>query len=591
MEEKQNNKVIHYIWYGGNPLSELTKKCIASWKKYLPDFEIKEWNESNFDVNQCPFIKEAYEQKKWAFVADYTRFKVLEEYGGMYLDTDMEITKDVSEFLEKDLFMGVEDSKMINAAVVWVKEAHNPQIQDLVKIYESKKHFNETGDLYEESVPKVLTKYFSQFGFDGQKDEIQIFNDNKSWIYPMEYFYPKSYDYQNNRFTENSAMIHHFDATWISPMEKFKTKMKRQNMVWVVYVIDFFVWLKHKIKYFSSYKSVSVFLLMFTILMLAMLSITSVSNPDYSSSAIQVTCFSVLWAYVTTKLINIDINKYGDKLTNTNSDDGEYRKVKFNLSQLEAFQSREKKIFISQIILTIIVALLPILHMFTSTLNSAFGFIMLNIINTYFIYLGINTKFKFRILELVPLGIILAMNFVLYPTNGVLLSVLSFGYILYNMFKNNVVKKRKVAYVASYATSLLVLTVLSLLIPKINNFKALEFKMNLGQETQLSRTIDIDAVTQFNAGKSLFANNINSVAKSSFVFSNTFQLILGIVLTLLIVVISKDRKYLVFILLAFVNTIGIMGESQASFGLALVLNLLLILFLMHKGLQKIFDKE
>ena len=68
MERKANNKIIHYIWFGGNPISELTKKCIQTWKKFLPDFEIKEWNESNFDVNQCPFVKEAYEQKKWAFV-------------------------------------------------------------------------------------------------------------------------------------------------------------------------------------------------------------------------------------------------------------------------------------------------------------------------------------------------------------------------------------------------------------------------------------------------------------------------------------------------------------------------------------------
>ena len=161
---EKNNKIIHYIWFGGNPISELTKKCIATWKKYLPDFEIKEWNETNFDVTQCTFVKEAFEQKKWAFVADYTRFKVLEEYGGIYLDTDMEITADISKFLEDDLFLGVEDSKQINAAVVWAKEAHNPYIKDIVDIYESKKKFNETGNLYDESVPKVLTKYFEKYG-------------------------------------------------------------------------------------------------------------------------------------------------------------------------------------------------------------------------------------------------------------------------------------------------------------------------------------------------------------------------------------------------------------------------------------------
>lgn len=84
-------KVIQYCWFGNSPLSELAQECITSWKKYCPEYEIKEWNESNFDVNCCDFVKEAYEMKKWAFVSDYARLKIIYEQGGIYLDTDVRI--------------------------------------------------------------------------------------------------------------------------------------------------------------------------------------------------------------------------------------------------------------------------------------------------------------------------------------------------------------------------------------------------------------------------------------------------------------------------------------------------------------------
>ena len=86
-------KVIHYCWFGGNPLPEMALKCIESWKKFLPDYEIKEWNEKNFDLNICEYVKEAYQAKKWAFVSDYARFWILYHEGGVYFDTDVEVIK------------------------------------------------------------------------------------------------------------------------------------------------------------------------------------------------------------------------------------------------------------------------------------------------------------------------------------------------------------------------------------------------------------------------------------------------------------------------------------------------------------------
>lgn len=100
-------KVIHYCWFGGNPLPKSAQKCIALWRKYLPDYEIKEWNENNFDVNIIPYTAEAYKAKKYAFVSDYARFWILYKYGGLYFDTDVEVIKNMDDIISKGPFMGL----------------------------------------------------------------------------------------------------------------------------------------------------------------------------------------------------------------------------------------------------------------------------------------------------------------------------------------------------------------------------------------------------------------------------------------------------------------------------------------------------
>ena len=117
-------KIIHYCWFGDKPLPKLAKKCIKSWEKFLPDFKIMKWSEENVDLNECAFIKEAYDAKKFAFVADYARTKALNEYGGIYFDTDMEITKDISNLLNDETFLGEEDTGYV-AVGVWFEKNKN----------------------------------------------------------------------------------------------------------------------------------------------------------------------------------------------------------------------------------------------------------------------------------------------------------------------------------------------------------------------------------------------------------------------------------------------------------------------------------
>ncbi len=240
-------KIIHYCWFGPKPLSKLTLKCMESWKKYLPDYEIKLWNEENVDLTSNKFVKEAYENKKWAFVADYARLKGVYEHGGIYLDTDMEITKDISKLLEDNLFLGIEDSKLVNAAIIYAKEKHNSFIKKMIDSYDSLDKFDKE-NIYSVTIPAQITSKLLEYGLDKESNDIQKLDDGNIVIYPREYFYPLSYDFQNNVFTENTCMIHHFDATWTSKQEQIKMFFIRRNMRFMVKVIDICLAINRRIK-------------------------------------------------------------------------------------------------------------------------------------------------------------------------------------------------------------------------------------------------------------------------------------------------------------------------------------------------------
>ncbi len=218
-------KYIHYCWFGNNPLPKLAKKCIKSWQKYLPDYEIIKWSEENVDLNECPFIKEAYENKKWAFVADYARTKAMYEYGGIYFDTDMEVTKDITNLLSDETFLGVEDSNLIACGVWYEKHPKSFLSKNMLDFYRSLEHFS-SEDYFEYSIPRIITKVIDDDNFDGTKNEIQKLKNNIK-IYPREYFYPLSYDHKNNVFTDNTCMIHYYDATWVPDWEKRELKIFR----------------------------------------------------------------------------------------------------------------------------------------------------------------------------------------------------------------------------------------------------------------------------------------------------------------------------------------------------------------------------
>ena len=130
-------KIIHYCWFGGKELPESAKKCIDSWKRFFPDYKIKEWNESNFDINYCDYTKEAYEAKKWAFVSDVARFKILYENGGFYFDTDVEVIKSFDDIISNGAFMGFENDKkcLVNPGLGLGVEAGNQFYKEMLDLY------------------------------------------------------------------------------------------------------------------------------------------------------------------------------------------------------------------------------------------------------------------------------------------------------------------------------------------------------------------------------------------------------------------------------------------------------------------------
>lgn len=226
-------KIIHYCWFGRNPLPESAQKCIESWRKYLPDYEIKEWNEDNFDVNIIPYTEEAYRVKKYAFVSDYARFWILYKYGGLYFDTDVEVIKNMDNIVSRGPFMGCENEVQVGAtpAQLGVNPglglAVNPDLglyREILELYKNRHFLLPDGTCSGETVVTITTGLLCQKGLKNTNDIQQI---DGVWIYPKEYFSPKSYKTGKIHVTKNTYTIHHFAGSWIPWEQRLEMKMWR----------------------------------------------------------------------------------------------------------------------------------------------------------------------------------------------------------------------------------------------------------------------------------------------------------------------------------------------------------------------------
>lgn len=221
-------KIIHYCWFGHNPLPPLAKKCIASWKKYLPDYEIIEWNEDNFDVNTIPYTKEAYEAGKYAFVSDFARFWILYHYGGLYFDTDVEILKPLGDIIERGAFMGCEpdksgDKEVINPGLGLGASKGNLVYKAILDRYLDLRFINQDGSMNLTTVVTTTTTLMASY--PKQKVVKGIFQIEGINIYPSEYFCPKNYYTGVITISPQTVAIHHYDASWKSDKDKIKKRV------------------------------------------------------------------------------------------------------------------------------------------------------------------------------------------------------------------------------------------------------------------------------------------------------------------------------------------------------------------------------
>lgn len=205
-------KIIHYCWFGGNKKPDAVEYCISSWKKYLPDYEIMEWNEQNFAIETAnDYVREAYQCKKWAFVSDYVRLYALKQYGGIYFDTDVEVFRSFDALLKNESFFGFESNDYLTTAVMGCSK-ESPVIQKFIQKYENRHFILENGTMDTDTTNVVvLTKMLKEQGLklNGRQQTV-----GSSVIYPQCYFSPNDLRNIFGKYRKENYAYHHCYASW-----------------------------------------------------------------------------------------------------------------------------------------------------------------------------------------------------------------------------------------------------------------------------------------------------------------------------------------------------------------------------------------
>lgn len=220
-------KIIHYCWFGGKPLPGKVRKCIASWAKYFPGYEIRQWNESNFDVDAIPYTSEAYRHKKYAFVSDYARFYILYHHGGLYFDTDVEVIRPMDDILAHGAFMGIEHTLSgtgVNPGLGMAAEPQMTLYKEVVDHYAALHFINENGWQTLTTVVKHTTDVLSRSGFIPENRMQQIAGIR---IYPNDWFNPLDDATGRLTITENTRSIHHYAKTWVENYGRVRLRTNR----------------------------------------------------------------------------------------------------------------------------------------------------------------------------------------------------------------------------------------------------------------------------------------------------------------------------------------------------------------------------
>lgn len=221
-------KVIHYCWFGGKPLPKDAEKCIASWKQYLPEYEIKRWDETNFDVNIIPYTREAYSVGKYAFVSDYARFWIIYNFGGIYFDTDVEVIANMEDIIGSGPYLGVECQNAnhitVNPGLGFGAIAQMSTIKEIMMTYECSHFINTDGGISYKNIVEITSEYLVASGMENTNVVQKCAGFT---IYPFDYFCPVSFETRKMMLTANTRTIHHFAESWVPKSTRFKNALGR----------------------------------------------------------------------------------------------------------------------------------------------------------------------------------------------------------------------------------------------------------------------------------------------------------------------------------------------------------------------------
>lgn len=216
-------KKIHYCWFGGAPKPQLADKCILSWKRLCPDYQIIEWNETNFDLDQHPYLRWCHNNQKWAFLSDFARLLIVKQYGGIYFDTDVELLQKPDELICYEAYYGFENRGNVNTGLGFGAEPNHITVNAMMEQYLQLEP-DEKGAYPLVTCPDLNTNALKKLGLEinGERQNVA-----GAEIFPVEYFNP--YDDPTGRLykTENTISIHWYSKSWLDQKTIIRSKMTR----------------------------------------------------------------------------------------------------------------------------------------------------------------------------------------------------------------------------------------------------------------------------------------------------------------------------------------------------------------------------
>lgn len=221
--EIQIPKTIHYCWFGGKEIPERYRRWMESWKKYCPDYEVIEWNESNYDVHKCRYMGQAYDMKQWAFVSDYARIDIVNQFGGIYLDTDVELKKNIDEMLMNEAFCGFESDEYVNFGLGFGAKKNNLILGEIKEYYDNTDFIRDDGTLNQTGCPSIQTEIMKRHGLECN-GEFQIVDGMV--VYPSRILCGMSpHSFRIERNPKYTYAIHHFEGSWL------EDKSEKRSMI------------------------------------------------------------------------------------------------------------------------------------------------------------------------------------------------------------------------------------------------------------------------------------------------------------------------------------------------------------------------